>query len=72
MSLAATLSIVWIALPSKPTLALIAGQKGVIGIVGTTPLVPTTVAATSVLWLVSCAAIIVSYARRPATPASEG
>ncbi|MGO9153723.1 glycosyltransferase family 87 protein [Mycobacterium sp.] len=72
VSLAAALSITWIALPSKPTQALIAGQKGVIGIVGTTPLVPTTVAATSLLWLVTCASIIVSYARRPAPRALKG
>ncbi len=72
VSLAVSLSIAWIALPSPPTQALIAGQKGTIGIVGTAPLVPTTVAVTSLLWLVTCAAILVSYARRPGPQALEG
>jgi hypothetical protein len=72
VSLAATLSITWIPLPSPPIQASIAGQKGIIGIVGTTPYVPTTVAVTSLLWLVTCAAIIVSYARRSAPQALQG
>jgi hypothetical protein len=48
----------------------IPGQMGVIGVIGTTPVVDTTVGFAPLLWLIACAAIIVSYARRPAPGAS--
>ena len=41
------------------------------GVIGTTPIVPTTVSLAPLLWLVACAAIIVSYARRPAPHSSQ-
>ncbi len=66
VSLATALSIAQIALQVPPIDAPIAGQNGAGGIVGHTPLAVTTVALTPVLWLVACAAIIVSYARKPA------
>jgi hypothetical protein len=66
VSLATALSIAHIALPSPPIEAPIAGQNGAGGVVGLTPVVVTTVAFTPVLWLVACAAILVSYARKPA------
>jgi len=66
VSLAAALSIAQIALPSPPIQAEIAGQLGVPGVIGTTPIVPTTVGLAPLLWLITCAAIIISYARRPA------
>jgi hypothetical protein len=72
VSLAAALTIAQIALLVKPIQAPIAGQMGVVGIVGSRPLVPTTVALAPVLWLVVCAVIIVSYARKPApSPGSD-
>lgn len=43
----------------------IGGQPGVIGLIDKTPVVPTSVTLSPLLWLVACAAIIVSYARRP-------
>jgi len=65
LSLAAALSIAQIALPT-PTIAMpIAGQLGAIGIVGTTPIVFTTLPLVPLAWLIACAAIIVSYTRRP-------
>ena len=66
VSLATALSIAQIALQVPPIDAPIAGQNGAGGIVGHTPLAVTTVALTPVLWLVACAAIIISYARKPA------
>jgi hypothetical protein len=39
-------------------------------VVGMTPVVATTAVLTPILWLIACAAIIVSYARRPASCAS--
>jgi hypothetical protein len=68
VSLATALSIAQIALPSPPIQAPIAGQAGTVGIIGFTPVLVTTVALTPFLWLVTCAAIIVSYARKPAPP----
>jgi hypothetical protein len=66
VSLAAALSIAQIALPIVPVHVPIFGQLGVMGVVGTRTVVFTTVALTPILWLVACAVIIVSYARRPA------
>ncbi len=66
VSLAAALSTAQIALRSPLIYAPIAGQMGAVGVVGHRPLVATTVTLAPVLWLVACAAIIVSYARKPA------
>jgi hypothetical protein len=73
VSFAAALSIAQVALPSAPvTAGDITGQMGTLGTVDPRMVVVTTVLFASVLWLVTCAAIIVSYARRPvATAASE-
>jgi hypothetical protein len=65
-SLAAALSIAApIMLPGPSHLIPIAGEPGVIGLVSVTPVVDTTVILTPLLWLFACAAIIVSYLRRP-------
>jgi hypothetical protein len=72
VSLAAALTIAQIALLVRPIQAPIAGQMGALGVVGYRPLVPTTVALAPVLWLVACAAIIVSYARKPAPSPRKG
>jgi hypothetical protein len=66
ISLAAALSIAQVAVPFPPAHIPIFGQLGVRGVVGTTPIVPTTATLTPILWLVACAVIIVSYARIPA------
>ncbi len=66
VSLAAALSIAQVALPGQTFQVPIFGQFGARGLVGTTPIVITTVAFTGILWLVACTVIIVSYARRPA------
>ena len=70
LSLTAALTIAEIALPVPPIQVDIPGQLGAIGVVGTTPVVPSTADLLPVLWLVACTAIIVSYARRPAPGAS--
>jgi hypothetical protein len=59
VSLAAALTIAQIALPGGP------GE-----IVGSTRVLATTAVLAPILWLVACAAIIVSYAQRPASCAS--
>jgi hypothetical protein len=66
LSLAAALTIAQITVPSPPIQAPIAGQMGAMGVVGTRPLVVTTVALTPILWMIACAVIIVAYARKPA------
>jgi hypothetical protein len=66
VSLAAALTIAQIPLPSPSTYAPIPGQMGAGGVIGATPVVATTVALAPVLWLVACAAILFSYARKPA------
>jgi hypothetical protein len=58
VSLSAALSIAQIALPSTPL--------RIPTLVGTTAIVPGTAVLTPLAWLITCAAIIVSYARRPA------
>jgi hypothetical protein len=70
VSLTAALSIAQIALPLPPIQVEIPGQMGVIGVIGSTPIVPTTADLVPVLWLIACAAIIVCYARRPASDTS--
>jgi hypothetical protein len=72
VSLAAALSIAQVALPSPPSHVDIPGQMGVTGVIGTMPVVPTTAALTPLFWLVACAAIVISYARRPAGEAPAG
>jgi hypothetical protein len=66
ITVAAVLTIVHIPLPGPPMMSPLAGQLGVVGIVGYTPIVHTTVELTPLAWLIACAAIIISYARRPA------
>lgn len=69
VSLAVALSIAQVALltPLTPPFpAPVFGQLGVHGIVGTTTIILTTALLTPILWMFTCAAIIVSYARRPA------
>jgi hypothetical protein len=61
VSLAAALSIAQVALPSPPISVQTAGPP----LMGNAP-TNTTVMLTPLLWLVTCAVIIVSYARRPA------
>jgi hypothetical protein len=66
VSVATALSIAQIPLPTPPMEVVIEGAMGV------TPIVGTTVGMAPLLWLIVCAAIIVSYARRPAPGASTG
>jgi hypothetical protein len=72
VSLAAALSIAQIVLPTRPLQVTIAGQNGVIGVIDTMWIVPTTAALAPLLWLIACAAIIVSYARKRAPCTSAG
>jgi hypothetical protein len=71
VSLAVALSIAQVALPGRPVqepvYGQILGQPGVIGVVGTRPLVTTTLFLVPIMWLIACAVITVSYARRPAS-----
>jgi hypothetical protein len=71
VSLAVALSIAQVALPGKPTPEPVYGQvlghPGVVGVIGTRPLVVSTVFLVPIVWLIACAVIIVSYARRPAS-----
>jgi hypothetical protein len=68
--MATALSIAQIALPLPPVQVDIPGQMGVRGVIGTTPVVPSTADLVPVLWLIACAAIMVSYGRRPAVGTS--
>jgi hypothetical protein len=69
--LAVALSIAQVAVPGRPVpepvFGQIVGHPGVIGVVGTRPLVVTTLVLVPIVWLIACAVIIVSYARRPAS-----
>jgi hypothetical protein len=67
VTVAAVLTIVHIPLPGPPMMSPLAGQLGVVGIVGYTPIVHTTAELAPLAWLIAGAAIIVSYARRPAS-----
>jgi hypothetical protein len=69
VSLAAALCIAQIALPSPPQ--QVGDIAGPMGVDTRTLVVTSTLALAPVLWLITCAAIIVSYARRPA-PAGRG
>jgi len=70
VSLAVALSIVQIAASAQPVnepvFGMVAGHPGFLEVVGTRPLVVTTLVAVPIAWLITCAVIIVSYARRPA------
>jgi hypothetical protein len=67
VSIATALSIAQIPLPGPPTRVPIMGQLGVPGISGfSAPLVDTTARLAPNLWLIALAAIIISYARKPA------
>ncbi len=77
VSLAVALSISQFAASAKPVdepvFGQIAGYPGVIGVVGTRPLVVTTLILVPIAWLIACTVIAVSYARRPARGAhSDG
>lgn len=75
VSLAAALTIAQVALPSPIFQEPIYGQFGVKGVIGSTPIVlMTTTILAPILWLIACAAILVSYTRRPAASpgSSEG
>ncbi len=71
VSLAVALSISQVALPGRPLLesvyGQVLGQPGVVGVIGTRPLVVSTVFLVPIAWLVACTVIVVSYARRPAS-----
>jgi hypothetical protein len=67
VGLAAALSIAQVAVPFLFLHIPLFGQLGAKGEVGTRLIVSTTAPLTPILWLVACAVIIVSYARRPAT-----
>lgn len=70
VSLAAALSIAHIALPSPPIHADMAGQLQVGAEAVHRTVVLTTVGLTPLLWLIACGAIVISYARRPASSSS--
>jgi hypothetical protein len=71
VSLAVALSVTQVALPGRPfpepVYGQVLGHPGVVGVVGTRPLVVSTVFLVPIVWLIACAVIIVSYARRPAS-----
>jgi hypothetical protein len=69
VSLAAALSIAHIALPGPPVPVAVPLQRGNVEVSSTIHVLNTTVVLTPLLWLITCAAIIVSYARRPAPAA---
>lgn len=65
VTLATALSIAQTALPGPIGRIPIYGQRGVTGVIGSITLVQTTLFLAPFLWLIACAVIIVSYARRP-------
>ncbi len=71
VSLATALSIAQIALSTQAIKEPVLGQMGVVGIVGYRTLALTTVGLTPIFWLVASAAILVSYARKPASAATD-
>lgn len=73
LSLATALSIAQLAVPGLVVNQPIFGQMGVKGVIGTTPVeFVTTEIVLPFLWLIACAAPIVSYARKPAqTPDTD-
>ena len=66
VSLAAALSVAQVAIPVLLVDVPIFGQLGAKGVIGSRLIVSTTAPLTPILWLVACAVITVSYARRPA------
>jgi hypothetical protein len=66
VSLAAAFTIAQIAIPVLLLHIPIFGQLDAKGVIGTRTIVSTTAPLTPILWLVACAVIILSYARRPA------
>ncbi len=70
VSVAVALSIVQIAASAQPVnepvFGMVAGHPGFLEVVGTRPLVVTSLVTVPIAWLITCAVIIVSYARRPA------
>ncbi len=66
VSLAAAFSIAQVAIPVQLVRVPIFGQLGAKGVIGDTLIVSTTAPVTPILWLLACAVITVSYARRPA------
>ena len=69
VSLAAALSIAHIAVPDPSIRLPVPLQPGNLEVSGVTQVLNTTVMLTPLLWLVACAAIIVTYVRRPAPAA---
>ncbi len=71
VTLAVALSVAQVALPGRPfpepVFGPMVGNPEVIGVVGTRPLVTTTLFLVPIAWLIACAVIIVSYTRRPAS-----
>ena len=69
VALAVALSLAQVAASGQPVyesvFGAVVGQPGVVGVVGSRPLVVTTIFLVPILWLIACAAVIVSYARRP-------
>jgi hypothetical protein len=65
VSLAAAFSIAQIALAGPRIQLTIPAQLGGTGVIGTMTVVPTTALLVPLAWLMACAVIIVSYARRP-------
>ncbi|CAM3035589.1 hypothetical protein BST27_18420 [Mycobacterium intermedium] len=70
VTLAAVVSIAPIALPGPPTHVQIMGPTGAVW--GVVALAVTTVFLAPLFWLVTCAAIVASYARRPVLSSSSG
>jgi hypothetical protein len=66
VSLAAAFSIAQLAIPAVLVRIPIFGQLGAGGVIGHGLIASTTAPAMPILWLLVCAAIIISYARRPA------
>lgn len=72
ITVAAALSLAQIALPSPSVRVPIVGQLGLPGVVVTTaPLVISSASNVPIFWLIAVAAVIVSYARKPAFPMTE-
>jgi hypothetical protein len=65
VSLAAAFSIAQVAIPIMLVRIPIFGQLGAKGVIGHTLIVSTTAPVMPILWLLACAVITVSYARRP-------
>ncbi|OBI26227.1 hypothetical protein A5709_07490 [Mycobacterium sp. E1386] len=66
VTLAAALTVAQTALPGPIGQIPVYGQHGANGVIGSVTIVQTSVFATPFLWLIACAVIIVSFARRPA------